>query len=277
LPRAPHRALEVTDRLGDEILRAYVGCVRGFLELGLGHSDRAIAALDELADLLGERPAADPAVLQWTPDLIEAYVRQGRTADADAALVAFERDAERSESRWARAAAGRCRGLLADDDGFQAPFEDALGAHDTPFELAHTELCLGERLRRAGRRVQSRVHLRSALATFDRLGARPWAERARKDLRGSGERVRRGAPVATERLTPQELQVALEVARGSTNREAAAALFLSPKTIEFHLRNIYRTLSIRSRTELVRVVMSDSGSAAVPRSPAKTRHLDGRG
>jgi DNA-binding NarL/FixJ family response regulator len=88
--------------------------------------------------------------------------------------------------------------------------------------------------------------------------------------------VRRGAPAATEHLTPQELQVALEVARGSTNREAAAALFLSPKTVEFHLRNIYRKLSIRSRTELVRVVISDSSSAAVPSSPAEARHGDDR-
>ncbi|MGB0096925.1 MAG: LuxR C-terminal-related transcriptional regulator, partial [Solirubrobacteraceae bacterium] len=95
-----------------------------------------------------------------------------------------------------------------------------------------------------------------ALTGFDRLGARPWAERARSELRASGQRIRRGSPHATERLTPQELQVALTIARGLTNREAAARLFLSPKTIEFHLRNIYRKLGIRSRTELVRIVLS---------------------
>ena len=158
--------------------------------------------------------------------------------------------------RWANAAAARCRGLLAADDEFEAPLQAALEHREMPFETARTRLVLGERLRRAGRRVEARADLREALAAFERLGAQPWAERARTELRASGERVRRGSPTAAEQLTPQELQVALEVARGSTNREAAAALFLSPKTIEFHLRNIYRKLGIRSRTELVRRVLS---------------------
>ena len=169
----------------------------------------------------------------------------------------FERAARHSGSRWAGAAAARCRGMLAPEDGFDEPFRAALDHHDMPFEAARTRLVLGERLRRAGRRVEARAALREALGTFERLGAQPWAGRARTELRASGERVRRGSPTAIEQLTPQELQVALEVANGSTNREAAAALFLSPKTIEFHLRNIYRKLGIRSRTELVRRILTD--------------------
>ena len=249
-------ALELVERLGAEILRAYVGATLGFLELGCGRAEEAVVALEAVQRFLGERPADDPAVLQWAPDLVEAYVRHGRRADAVAALAAFEQDAEHSGSRWAAATAARCRGLLAGEDAFEGEFRNALALHETPFEAARTELVLGERLRRAGRRVEARVSLRAALAVFDRLGARPWAERARAELRASGERVRRGSPAAAERLTPQELQVALEVAGGSTNREAAAALFLSPKTIEFHLRNVYRKLGVRSRTELVRRVLS---------------------
>ena len=107
-------------------------------------------------------------------------------------------------------------------------------------------------MRRARRPSDARESLRSALETFERLAATPWAERARAELRASGETARRREPSATEQLTPQELQVALVVAQGATNREAGAALFLSPKTIEAHLGRIYRKLGVRSRTELAR-------------------------
>jgi DNA-binding NarL/FixJ family response regulator len=123
-----------------------------------------------------------------------------------------------------------------------------------PFERARTELCLGERRRRAGRRVDARVPLRAALSTFEELGARPWADRARAELRACGETRARPEPGPLEELTPHELQVALVVARGATNREAAAELFLSPKTIDFHLRNVYRKLGLRSRAELARLL-----------------------
>jgi DNA-binding CsgD family transcriptional regulator len=249
-------SLEIVDVLGAEIVRGYVAWTRGFLELGLGRSEDAVVALEGLAGFLGERPAGDPAVMQWPPDLVEAYVRLGRRGEAEGVLGTFESAARHSGSRWALAAAARCHGLLAPDEAFEEPLREALLHREMPFETARTQLVLGERLRRAGRRVEARAALRQALQAFERLGAQPWAERARAELRASGERVRRGSPTAAEQLTPQELQVALEVAGGSTNREAAAALFLSPKTIEFHLRNIYRKLGIRSRTELVRRVLS---------------------
>jgi DNA-binding CsgD family transcriptional regulator len=252
------RALEIVDLLGAEIVRGYVGATAGLLELGLGRSEEAVTALEATAEFLSERPAGNPAVLQWPPDLVEAHLRLGRRDDAQAVLDTFERASRHSGSPWASAAAARCRGLLAPEDAFEAPLREALEHRDMPFETGRTRLVLGERLRRAGRRVEARAELREALATFERLGAQPWAERARTELRASGERVRRGSPTAAEQLTPQELQVALEVARGSTNREVAAALFLSPKTIEFHLRNIYRKLGIRSRSELVRRVLSGS-------------------
>jgi DNA-binding NarL/FixJ family response regulator len=128
----------------------------------------------------------------------------------------------------------------------------------TPFERARTGLAFGERLRRAGRRTDARDQLRRALRTFEMLGAAPWADRARGELRASGQSVLNPTQRAEQMLTPQELQVAAIVAGGSTNREAASALFLSVKTIEFHLGNIYRKLEIRSRTELVRALSATS-------------------
>ena len=163
----------------------------------------------------------------------------------------------------ASAAACRYRGLLVDDDGeAERLFERALEHHErrpAPFDRARTELCFGERLRRARKRGEARVQLRRALDTFERLGAAPWADRARRELTASGERARRRLPSTRDELTAQELQVALVVAEGATNREAAAQLFVSPKTIETHLSHIYRKLGVRSRTELARA-MSDAGS-----------------
>jgi DNA-binding NarL/FixJ family response regulator len=98
--------------------------------------------------------------------------------------------------------------------------------------------------------VRARVELRAALATFDSLGARPWADRARAELAATGETLRRRDPTTIDELTPQELQIALILARGSTTREAAGALFLSPKTIEYHLRHVYQKLGIHTRAEL---------------------------
>ena len=118
---------------------------------------------------------------------------------------------------------------------------------------ARARLAYGERLRRAGRRVDAREQLSDALSTFEGVGAAPWAGQARRQLQASGATLRRRDPNAADVLTPQELQVALYVADGRTNREVAASLFISPKTVELHLSRIYRKLGVRSRTELARV------------------------
>jgi DNA-binding CsgD family transcriptional regulator len=122
------------------------------------------------------------------------------------------------------------------------------------FERARTQLALGMRRRRSRRRADARAVLREALAYFERSGAEPWARQAQAELRATGEMPPRDNAGGLRPLTPQELQVALTVAQGATNREAAAALFLSPKTVEFHLGNTYRKLGVRSRAELVRRV-----------------------
>ena len=251
-------ALELT-AFGIGSVIGYAESTLGLLELGLGRPREAVGQLEQLADQVRRHRLAEPGVIQWAPDLIEAYVRVGRRDDALLELERFEAQARASGRGWALAAAARCRGLLADEE-FEEAFEEALRRHEgtpTPFERARTELCLGERLRRGRRRTDSRERLRRALAAFERLGAAPWAERARTELRASGETARRGDPSAAEQLTPQELQVSLVVARGATNKEAGAALFLSEKTIEAHLGRIYRKLGIRSRTELASRLASE--------------------
>ena len=144
---------------------------------------------------------------------------------------------------------------MAADDRFSGEFDAALEAHDQAedrFAEARTRLSYGERLRRAGARVDAREQLRPALLLFDELRAEPWAARARAELRASGATLRRRAPHEGEELTPQELQIALQVAEGKSNKEVGAALFLSPKTIEFHLNRIYRKLGVGSRGGLIR-------------------------
>ena len=134
---------------------------------------------------------------------------------------------------------------------------------------ALTQLCLGERLRRAKRQNDARAPLRSALETFDRLGAAPWSAQARAGLAAAGERPSSLPDRSLHTLTAQELQVALVVASGATNKEASASLFLSPKTVEFHLGKAYRKLGLRSRSELARLVASaEPGSGATGGSRA---------
>jgi DNA-binding CsgD family transcriptional regulator len=200
-------------------------------------------------------------VIPWAPDLIEAYVIVGRTRDGLGSLETLEGQAARTGGTWAAATAARCRGLLASDDAYEAAFERSLALLEhapMPFERARTLLCHGERLRRARRPQEARHRLRQALATFDELGAGLWSARARAELEAAGGRPRRPPTPRTGSLTPQELQVALCVARGATTREAARALFISPKTVEFHLGNAYGKLGVRNRAELaVRLATQD--------------------
>ena len=243
----------------------YAAAALGLLELGAGRIEEAIEHLSRVRTDVETHGLMHPNVIQWAPDLIEALARAGRRDEALELLASFEHAAEASLSTWALGAAARCRSLLA-DEGFEADVakalehQEALGAQ---FEIARTELCLGERLRRARKRKEARAVLRSAIERFERLGAAPWVERANAELRASGETVQPGAVIATNELTPQELQVALAVAKGATNREAGAALFLSPKTIEAHLGRVYRKLDIRSRTELAALLAREEVVSAV--------------
>jgi DNA-binding NarL/FixJ family response regulator len=138
------------------------------------------------------------------------------------------------------------------DDDFEPAFARALASDDQrpmPFERARTLLAFGRRLHRSCKRSAARECLRAALAGFERLGADAWTGQAEAELRAAGARRRRA--LDDRALTPQELRVAAAVRRGASNRDIAAGLFLSPKTVEFHLRQIYRKLDVHSRTQLV--------------------------
>jgi DNA-binding CsgD family transcriptional regulator len=124
-----------------------------------------------------------------------------------------------------------------------------------PFDRARTELAYGEHLRRARRRIDAREQLRSALETFQDLQARPWAERASQELRASGETARKRDVSTTAALTPQELQVAQLVRQGMSNRDVASQLFVSPRTVDFHLRNVFAKTGVTSRVELAALAL----------------------
>jgi DNA-binding CsgD family transcriptional regulator len=229
--------------------------VLGLLELGLGRLEAAVQWLEPAGRRALSLGLEEPSVVPWAQDLAEAYVRLGARDQAEATLETLERLARRVGGRLPRAAVLRCRGLAGEDGEFEQHFTEALALHDerpAPFERARTELCFGERLRRARRRTEAREPLRRALETFERLGADPWADRALRELHATGERARRRVPQTTNELTPQELQVAVLMAEGATIKDAAAELFLSPKTIETHLYHAYAKLGVRSRVALAR-------------------------
>ena len=244
---------------GEGVLFGWAQAAAGLLELGLGRIDEAIRTLEPLASSSIGRGTTDPSIAQGTSDLIEAYVRAGRTADARRLCGSFESRMADSGRAWAAAVLHRCRGLLAPLDELDAEFAESLRRHGltpTPFELARTELCYGERLRRARRRGDARTYLRSALGTFTQLGAEPWADRARRELAATWGRAHAETRGLRERLTAHELRVVTLVERGLRNREIAAALFVSERTVEYHLTNIYGKFDVRSRTELLSLLAS---------------------
>jgi DNA-binding CsgD family transcriptional regulator len=250
--------LEFARRTGSYSIEIYAASTLGLLELSRGRADRAVFHLADCASLEEYYGIGHllPTVTQWAADLVEAHIRSGAAEEAKRSLATLEDKASRTGLRWANAGAARCRGMLANEDCYEQEFEAALALFDgeMEFERARTQLALGMRRRRSRRRADARDALHKALAYFERGGAESWAEQARAELMASGETPPSGTAASLRSLTPQELQVALIVAQGNTTREAAAALFVSPKTVEFHLGNTYRKLGVRSRAELVRRV-----------------------
>jgi ATP/maltotriose-dependent transcriptional regulator MalT len=237
--------------------------VLALLDLGHARRDNALARLESVsAERMG---MAGAMVMRTIPDRIEAAVRAGRPEAARPALAAYERWAARINMPWVWPRVVSCRALLAEGSEVTKHFEDALrlSADARPFDLARIQLLYGEHLRRERRRTDSRVHFRAALEGFERLDSEPWAERARTELRASGETARQRDPSTVAQLTPQELQIARLVADGLSNKEVAAQLFLSPRTIDAHLRSVFSKLDISSRTQLARIRFDED---AVPAS-----------
>ena len=253
-------ALGLCNELGTRLHELWTIAALGELELGLGDAAKAAERFEHQQQLLHELAITD-VDLSPTPELVDAYIRLGREQEAHDLAAQFTSAAKAKGQPWSLARAMRCQGLLANEAELAGHFEEALHQHEqTPdaFEAARTRLAYGQRLRRARNRVLSRKQLRAALDTFERVGAEPWADRARAELGATGETLRRRDPTTIDELTPQELQIALLLAVGKTTREAAAALFLSPKTIEYHLRHVYQKLDIHSRAELAHILAAQT-------------------
>jgi DNA-binding CsgD family transcriptional regulator len=244
---------ELAASSGAVLIGEFAEWALGMLELTLGRPSEATDRLLIVSD--SERAESNRLTGLWSiPDLIDGAARSGRL---DETLDRYDRYAD-----WVQQAPtptrlsllARCRALTGEGNVAEQ-FETALaGVADlSPFEQARTELLYGERLRRERQRREARRHLRRAADLFRQVRAPPWEERAEAELRATGETARRRDPSTLDELTPQELQIAGLVASGMTNKQIAAQLYLSPRTIDYHLRKVFSKLGVTSRTELVRM------------------------
>jgi DNA-binding CsgD family transcriptional regulator len=251
-------SLSIAADLGLRLCEIWAHAALGELHLAQGESQQAVEHFTTQQRLMDRCGIAD-VDLSPAPELVELQLRSAAGGGAGELAAAYHKAALAKGLPWARARGLRARGLVALEGEMEALFEEALQAHgQTPdsFETARTQLAYGSRLRRFRQRVRAREQLRAAIDIFDRLGARPWAAQARAELAATGERARARSVTTRDDLTPQELQIAILLSAGRTTREAASALFLSPKTIEYHLRNVYRKLDCRNRGELAAALVA---------------------
>ena len=254
-------ARRLADRAEVSAVAVHVHLAEAFAALCRGDLDTVVRVLEWRITVDGGRFPRGDYPLGVAPDLVEAYLGLGRRDDV-VALAGRHAEADRdSPVPEIRAQVARLDGVLAADDAVaDAAFEAAYGLHADPFGAARTRLLHGSRLRRAGRRVEAGEQLRAAAAGFDALGMDGWTARATAELAATGRRARRG-PRDGDQLTSQETRVALLVARGLSNRDIAAALFVSPRTVEHHVSSVLRKRGLRSRTELAAVFGDRAGGS----------------
>jgi DNA-binding CsgD family transcriptional regulator len=228
------------------------------LELSLGHGAAARDMIEAVSHPLLRLSAAEM--------LTDAVLLSGEPEPGRVVADALAARGEQAQDPAVLGRLARARALLAaSTESAEALFLDALShhrQHAEPFERARTELAYGEFLRRGQRRTEARAQLRDALATFEGLNTPLWAERARAELEATGITARKRDPSTLDTLTPQELRIAKLVASGATNRDVAAQLFLSPKTVEYHLRKVYLKLGVSSRVELARQTLAPATAGA---------------
>ena len=246
---------------GEGRVPALAGYATAILNNGLGRYDAAVEGAKRGSD--DGDWGYDGASL---PELVEAATRAGLPEVAAAALPRLEERTRAAGTDWALGVLARSRALLsdgADADGLYREAIERLGRTRIRAELARAHLLYGEWLRREGRRVDAREQLRSAHEMFARMGAEAFAERARRELTATGETVRRLTVETRDALTPQEAQVARLAQQGQTNQEIGAELFISARTVEYHLHKVFAKLGIRSRKEL-RAALPDAEQAMAP-------------
>ena len=195
-------------------------------------------------------------------ELIEAGVRDGRPDEVADALDHLSDRTRASGTEWALGIEARCRALLSDDESLYRESIERLARSRAVVELARSRLLYGEWLRRENRRTDARELLRAAHDSFSHMGAGAFAERARRELVATGENVRRLTADTRDALTPQEIQVARLAREGHSNPEIGAQLYISPRTVEYHLHKVFRKLGVSSRKEL-REALADPSDQAV--------------
>jgi DNA-binding CsgD family transcriptional regulator len=246
-------AIALAERHGIVLARLWALYALGDLHLACGDSAAAAGWFQRLQTMLHRMDVLD-VDLAPGPELAEAQLRNGDASASAATAHEYLLQARKKGQPWALARAHRAVALTCSDAAERtALFERAIALHaDSPdlFEEARTRLAYGSALRRSRSRVAARPQLRIALDAFERLGARPWADLAANEFDATGEKVRRSGEGYLGVLTSQEIRIARMLADGRTTKETAAALFLSPKTVEYHLRHVYQKLQIRSRDEL---------------------------
>jgi DNA-binding CsgD family transcriptional regulator len=229
---------------------------------GLGRYEEALAAATEASN-----DTPELFVAMWSlSELIEAAGRTGNAEVAERALTRLIEHTEGTDSDWGLGIEARSRALLADGEGAEPLYQEAidrLGRTRLLPEFGRARLLYGEWLRRQNRRTDARDQLRQAHEAFISMGAEAFAERARRELLATGEKVRTRRPETRDELTPQEEQIARLARDGLTNPEIGAQLFLSPRTVEWHLRKVFSKLGIRSRRELANA-LPRSDSQLVP-------------
>ncbi|HEY5260604.1 MAG TPA: AAA family ATPase [Solirubrobacteraceae bacterium] len=240
--------------------------------LGISHFATALLynGLGRYSDALTAAESAceydDLGVLAWAlTELVEAAARSGKHETAAAALQRLSMSTRAAGTDWALGIEARSRALVSDDDAAEALFREAidrLGRTRVRVELARAHLLYGEWLRRENRRMDAREQLRSAHELFTAMGVEGFAERARRELLATGETVRKRTPETRDDLTAQEAQIARLAGDGRTNPEIGAELFISPRTVEWHLRKVFAKLDISSRKQL-RGALPDSGRAVL--------------
>jgi DNA-binding CsgD family transcriptional regulator len=243
-------AQTVADDSGSHLAAtAWSQVARGLLDLGYG---RVQDAFDRLLRVTTGPARLHDAIVRSLPDLVEAAARLGRAEEAADALTAYQNWARVVHQQWVDAVLARCRAVTAADSEAEPHFLDAISLHNgRPFDLARTELLYGEWLRRMRRKTDARIHLDLSLQAFEDLGCTPWAARARTELSAAGATASRlPSSDVFASLTPQELQIVMLATQRMSNRDIAAQLFLSPRTVAYHLYKAYPKLGISSRADL---------------------------
>ena len=256
---AAQTALEIALRCGSHRLADWSLISLGFLEVSLGNYGEALTVLQPMMARFDFVPGTEIITAGYLPDAVESLVALGRHSEAEPFIKALETNGRRLDRPWMIAMGARYRSMLLAASGDITAAEQmahqALAEHDRlpmRFERARTLLLLGQLQRRLRQKGTATATLRQALDVFDELGAPLWADRARADLART-----KVAPTHTLSLTPSEQQVAELAAAGMTNRDVAAKLFISPKTVDSNLARIYRKLGISSRAELGRIINAD--------------------